>query len=80
MERQENERLEALVRETGCKKDLRSLVSKPRDYCDCHDTGLKRFLECHHEHSEGCKYVLPFGYGFFCKCALSLYIHREMKK
>ncbi len=68
MERQEDERLEALVLETGCKKDIHSLVSKPGEYCDCRDTGLKGFLECRHERPEVCKYVLPFGYGFFCKC------------
>ena len=76
----QGERLEALVRETGCNKDLRSLVSKPGEYCDCRDTELKGFLECRHEHPQGCKYMLPFGYGFFCKCPLALYLYREMKK
>jgi len=80
MERKEDERLEALVRETGCKKDIGSLMSKPRDYCDCLDTGLRGFLECRREHPELCKYVFPFGHGFFCKCPLALYLFREMEK
>lgn len=74
----QDERMETLIRDTGCDRDIRALLSRPDDHCRAVDVGFDAFLECHHEQPQLCRFARSFGHAFFCRCPLSLYIRREI--
>jgi len=45
------------------------------------DIGMKTFLVCLEEpqYPQNCGYSIPFGYGYFCKCPLRVYIAKTFK-
>lgn len=80
MRQPENEQIEALLKDTGCVKNIQALLSNPNDQCCAVDKGYETFFECHHEHPQLCKYIRHFGYVFFCRCPLALHIRKEFER
>ena len=71
--------IEALIQETGCQYDPASLVSALDVHCLGRSVGFEAYCQCGHEKPALCRYALPSGYRFFCKCPLSLYIRRARR-
>jgi hypothetical protein len=34
--------------------------------CEAKSMGIDQFVKCLAEHPQDCRFVMPFGYGFFC--------------
>jgi len=54
--------------------------SGPEKLCKARDFGMEEYIDCLEENPEKCEFSLPFGEGYLCKCALRIYIAKNLKK
>jgi hypothetical protein len=80
MERDYEEELETIIGELQCSNDLRCYRSGLEDLCKAKDIGLESFLECLEENPNECRFSVPYGHSFFCKCPLRVHMAKNLKK
>lgn len=72
--------IEEIIGEMKCPKYLKCYKLGFKNLCKAQDIGIDTFLECLEENPQDCKFSLSFGFGYFCKCPLRIYIIKELKK
>jgi len=72
--------VEEIIGRLQCPKDFECYKSGFENLCKARDFGAERYLECLKKEPRECKFAVPFGYGFLCKCPLRIYIATKLKK
>ena len=62
-----------------CPKGAQCLESGLENLCRIKYFGAKLF-ECCEENAQSCKFSIHYGFGYFCKCPLRMYIAKNFYK
>ncbi|MFA5252070.1 MAG: hypothetical protein WC454_05755 [Phycisphaerae bacterium] len=60
-------------------KDFVSYKAGLENLCKARYFGIEEYIDCLEENSTKCEFSLPFGEGYLCKCALRIYIAKNLK-
>ena len=80
MVKQRKPKLEDIVGELQCPINFRCYKSKYKDLCKAKDIGMESFLVCLEKNPQKCKFSFAFGFKYFCKCPLRVFISKELKR
>ena len=67
-----------MVEDCGCNKACTCADSDFEDVAPVRHLTGSNLLECYTEKAKGCKFGLPFGGTYFCRCPVRSYIKREL--
>jgi len=59
-------------------KDFISYKSGSENLCKARYFGADEYIDCLEENSSRCEFSLPFGERYLCKCALRIYITKNL--
>jgi hypothetical protein len=77
---EQRQEIEKIASGLNCSKDFRCYKSGSEKLCKARDFGMEEYIDCLEENPEKCEFSLPFGEGYLCKCALRIYIAKNLKK
>ena len=80
MEQDHMRQIEEFIGGMKCPKDFRCYKSGLENLCKAKDIGLETYLECLEENPQECEFSLSFGYSYFCRCRLRVYIAKRLGK
>ncbi len=63
----------------SCSKDFICYKSGLEKLCKARDFGMDEYIDCLEENPKECEFSLPFGEGHLCKCAVRIYIAKNLK-
>jgi hypothetical protein len=75
---EQKQRIEELLQECECGEDCKCHRSGFEDICKASDIGLECFVECQEEDANFRPNSFSFGYRYFCKCPLRVYLAKEI--
>jgi hypothetical protein len=78
MEERTRKTIEEIIAGMSCPKDFRCYRSNLSRLCKAKDIGLESFIECLEDKPGYCKFSIRYGYGYFCKCPVRLYIAKKL--
>ena len=67
-----------MVENCGCGKNCMCADFDFEDIAPVRLLSGSNLLECYTEKAKGCKFALPFGGTYFCRCSVRSYIKREL--
>jgi hypothetical protein len=71
--------IEKIARCMTCSKDFICYKSGFDKLGKARDFGMEEYIDCLEENPEECEFSLPFGEGYLCKCAVRIYIAKNLK-
>ena len=79
MDKVQKKQVEKIITEIRCSKDFKCYKSGLTDLCKVRDIGYDSVVECLEEKAYGCEFRSVFGYAYYCKCPLRVYILKKLK-
>ena len=80
MDEEIRQKIEEIMRQMECPKDFKCVKTGFQQLCKARDTYLDNYLECLDDNFKQCKFSLPFGRSYFCRCLLRVFIAKKLKK
>jgi hypothetical protein len=80
MKEDDKKKIEEIIGGMQCPADFKCYKSELENVCKAQDIGLKECLACLEEDPRGCKFALPFGKTYLCRCPLRIYLAKELKR
>jgi hypothetical protein len=77
---EQDEKLEALMKEVDCPKGYTCVKSNLDRLCRARDHGLKKHLICLENDPGACPLASCYGSGYLCACPVRIYISKELRK
>lgn len=75
-----NGQIQEIVRDIQCDRDFECYKSDFKNLSKIGIVGDATMIECLEKRAKTCKFGLPFGLGYICKCPLRNYIAKNFKK
>ncbi|MBW8039002.1 MAG: hypothetical protein FVQ85_03285 [Planctomycetes bacterium] len=75
----ENGQIQEIMKDMACEKDFDCYKSGFENLSKIEIVGDAILIECLEERAKTCKFGLPFGMGYICKCPLRNYIAKHYK-
>ncbi len=72
--------IEEIIGQMKCPKGCVCYKSGFRDMCKAREFGIEDYLECLEDNPYECKFSIPYGTLYFCKCPLRYYLEKNCKK
>jgi len=63
-----------------CQRDFECYKSGFSNLSKIKDAGIEIFLKCSKKNPKLCKFSFSFGYEYFCKCPLRVYVAKKLKR
>jgi hypothetical protein len=76
---EQRQEIEKIASRIECSKDFGCYKSGLEKLCKARDFGMEGYLDCLEEEPHICEFSLPFGEGYLCKCALRIYIAKNLE-
>ena len=80
MEESTRKTIEKIIAGMSCRKDFKCYKSNLSQLCKAKDVGLESFLECLEENPRDCEFSISYGYSYYCRCPVRVYIARELSE
>ncbi len=80
MKAEDRKKIEKIMAGMKCPKNFECAESGFERLCETEDTKLESYLKCLAGNSSGCSFTLSFGYNYYCRCPLRVYLSKELKK
>jgi len=80
MEQDDKKQIEQIISQMECPKDFKCHKSGFESLCKAKDIGIEGVVECLEENPKKCKFSVAFGYSYFCRCPLRVYIAKKLKR
>ena len=80
MIQEHRQEIETIASGLNCSKDFICYKSGFEKLCKARDFGMEEYIDCLEGKPEECEFSLPFGEGHLCKCALRIYIAKNLNK
>ena len=77
MEQTYEKEIEEIIGQTACPKGFACHRSAFEVLCKAKDIGVESFVVCLEEEPFECKFSLPFGYSYYCRCPLRVYVAKK---
>jgi|Deesub1362A_J573_1020465.scaffolds.fasta_scaffold00341_22 two-component system response regulator len=68
--------IEEIIKELDCPKDFRCYKTGFKDLCKAKNTDT--FLECLEKEGEKCPFSVFYGYSYFCRCPIRMYLAKKL--
>ena len=78
MKQEDRKRIEQIIGEMQCPKNFKCAESGFENVCKANDNRLDDFLICLEEYPMACKFVVPFGASYYCRCPLRVYLSKKL--
>jgi len=69
-----------IIGQMECGKGFECAKGGFEHLCKVKDFGLDGYVECLEDHFPPCEFALPFGYVYFCKCPLRVFLAKKLRK
>ncbi len=79
MEQEDLRKIEEIMGEMTCTKDFKCAASEFQMVCKANDHGVDDVLLCLEEDNMACKFVVPFGENYYCRCPLRVHLAKKLK-
>jgi hypothetical protein len=79
MEQDRKKEIEELVGQK-CQRDFKCYKFTADVFLKAKDIGSALFLDCLEENPIECQFSISFGYSYFCRCPLRVFISKNLKK
>ena len=79
MDNKAEEQIKQITDNMQCPNDFVCVKSNYETLCKAKNIGMRDFLQCEDQDSAVCKFSLPFGNSYFCKCPMRYFIARNPK-
>lgn len=73
-------RIKEIMSGMECPRDFECYKSGFSNLSKANDIGVKTFLKCSEKNPQQCKFSFSFGYEYFCKCPLRVYVAKKLKR
>ncbi len=80
MEQTYEREIEEVIGQTACPKGVACHGSAFEVLCKAKDIGVESFVVCLEEKPFVCKFAVPFGYSYYCRSPLRIYIAKKLGK
>lgn len=80
IDQQHKRQIEKIISQMQCSKDFKCYRQKFTNLSKVRDIGMETFVECLEEQPQQCEFLTPFGYKYFCKCPLRVYVAKNLEK
>ena len=72
--------IEKIIGGMECPKDFACSKSEFKNLCKAKDIGIESFVQCLESGAWQCEFSFSFGYSYFCRCPLRVYILKNLGK
>jgi hypothetical protein len=72
--------IEEIIVKISCPKDFVCYKSGFENLCKAEDIWQDSFLKCLEDNPRECVFSISFGYAYYCKCPLRVYIAKTLRK
>ena len=79
MEQEHKREIENILGNIKCQKDFKCYKGNFENLCKVKDIGMNSYLVCDEEKPRECIFSFSFGYSYFCKCPLRVYIKKNIE-
>ena len=80
MEEKVDNTIENIMEQVKCPKNFSCLKSESEDICKAEDMGLDDYVECLESEPGLCRFSIPFGATYFCKCKMRVHLCKKLGK
>lgn len=80
MEEGTRKTIEKIIAGMSCPKDFKCCRSNLSQLCKAKDVGLESFLECLEENPRDCEFSISYGYTYYCRCPVRVYIAKKLSE
>ncbi len=80
MQQRHEKQIQKIMSEMECRKDFECYKSGFENMSKVNDIGLEGFVECLKENAQECELSVSFGYSWFCRCPLRIYVAKTLNK
>ncbi|UCE48863.1 MAG: hypothetical protein JSW47_01725 [Phycisphaerales bacterium] len=80
MEEKVDNTIENIMERMTCPKGFACLQLESKDICKVEDLGLDDYVECIEHEPRLCRFSLPFGATYFCKCKMRVHLCKKLGK
>ena len=70
--------LEKMIGSISCPKGFICYKSGLTALCKAEDVGMKSFLKCLEDNPTDCVFSIGYGYSYYCKCPLRVYLAKRL--
>lgn len=74
------EKIRSIVGDVQCPNNFRCCASDLQDICKAQNIGVNSFIRCLFEEPENCKFAVPLGSTYLCKCPVRALILEKLGK
>ena len=78
MEVEQQKRIEEIKAAMTCSKGFECCKDGFVNLCKVRDRGMPGYVDCLESNPGACEFRVPYGAGAFCRCALRVYIAKEL--
>lgn len=79
MDEAQKKRMEEIIAGMECPREFEHCEHGFEKLCKAKNGGLEGYVECLEEGFVTCEFRVPFGSGAYCRCAVRVYIAKELK-
>jgi len=80
MDKATRKKIQKIIDGMSCPKNFKCADNPVENLCRAKDLGLKSYLDCLEGRPSACPFAEPFGFGYFCKCPLRVFLSKELGK
>ncbi len=73
-------KIEEIIGQMECPKDFRCARNGFETLCEAKDCGVAGLIYCLEDNPMLCKFALPFGFTYVCRCPLRAIIARKIAR
>ena len=80
MEESHEQEIEKIISQTSCPKGFTCYKKGFHSLCKAKDVGLESHVQCLDSNSNGCAFSVRYGYSYYCRCPLRVYVAKNLGK
>ena len=75
---EQKEILREKIQECQCTKEVKCIDTGFQNVAPVKSVAAHELLECYTDRAKTCKFALPFGATYFCRCPVRAYLYTEL--
>ncbi len=77
IEEAQKEEIKQKIKACECTKKIKCIDTNFQDVAPVKSVAAGELLECYTDRAAGCKFALPFGGTYFCRCPVRAYLFKQ---
>ena len=80
MEQRHEQEIEKIISQIACPKDFTCYKERFHSLCKTKDVGLESYVQCLDDNPNRCTFSVRYGYSYYCRCPLRVYVAKNLGK